>query len=534
MAKLSPLFNFAMDISGIPATGGKLFTYAAGSTTKQNTYTDSTGATPQANPIILNARGEPASPIWLTEGLTYKFVFSPSTDTDPPTAPIRTIDNVTGVNDVEGTADQWIASGITPTYISATQFTLPGDQTSAFHVGRRVKCTVTAGTVYGTIATSAYAALTTIGVTLDSGSLDSGLSAVEYGLLTNTNISLPAIVANSGANTNITSLTALSSINGGQIAGFRNRIINGDFRIDQRNAYATHTITAAAALAYTADRWYAYCTGANVTGRVEAGETLTDKVYRFAGAASVTAIGFGTRLEARDTNDLYSKTVTISANLSNTFLSTVTWTLYRATTTEDLFGTLAAPTVTQIATGSFNVSLSLTRYSAQVSLPAAAITGLQLVLSVGAQTSGAWTIGDVQLELGSVATTFEHRHYGIELGLCQRYYEKSFDIDTAPAQNAGILGASQAMFRLAGAAVNAVYIPAIYKVTKRTTPSSITTYNTSAANAQVRDTNIGGDCTAVAIVGSSDSSFYVTATGNAGSVAVTSIGKIHWTSSAEL
>ena len=46
-----------------------------------------------------------------------------------------------------------------------------------------------------------------------------------------------------------------------------NRIINGAMNIDQRNAGASQTITAAAALAYTVDRWYAYCTGANVTGQ---------------------------------------------------------------------------------------------------------------------------------------------------------------------------------------------------------------------------------------------------------------------------
>ena len=53
--------------------------------------------------------------------------------------------------------------------------------------------------------------------------------------------------------------------------GFRNRIINGDMRIDQRNAGASQTFTAAAALAYSVDRFYGYCTGANVTGARVAG-----------------------------------------------------------------------------------------------------------------------------------------------------------------------------------------------------------------------------------------------------------------------
>jgi len=193
MAKLSPVYNWAEDINSIAATGAKVFTYAAGSSTKQTTYTDSAGLVPQSNPIILNARGEPSNPIWLQEGLSYDFVFASSTDTDPPTSPIRTIPDVTGVNDSSITIDQWVASGVTPTYVSATQFTVPGDQTSTFTVGRRVKLLVTAGTVYGFITVSTFVALTTVTVVMDSGTLDSGLNSVQLGLITPDNDSLPIL-----------------------------------------------------------------------------------------------------------------------------------------------------------------------------------------------------------------------------------------------------------------------------------------------------------------------------------------------------
>jgi hypothetical protein len=191
MAKLSPIGNNAQFINGIPAAGAKLFTYAAGSSTKQTTYTDEAGTIPQTNPIILDARGEPAQPIWLTEGLSYKFVFAASTDSDPPTSPIWDVDDVTGINDASVTIEQWIDSGVTPTYVSATSFTLPGDRTSAFTVGRRVKVLVTAGTAYGTITASVFAALTTVTVLMDSTPLDSGLSSVQLGLITPTNTSFP-------------------------------------------------------------------------------------------------------------------------------------------------------------------------------------------------------------------------------------------------------------------------------------------------------------------------------------------------------
>jgi len=48
---------------------------------------------------------------------------------------------------------------------------------------------------------------------------------------------------------------------------FRNRLINGNFSVSQINASAAVTVTAAAALQYVIDQWYAYCTGANVTAQ---------------------------------------------------------------------------------------------------------------------------------------------------------------------------------------------------------------------------------------------------------------------------
>lgn len=176
--------------SGVPANGGKLFFYAAGSTTKQTTYTDSTGSVGNSNPLILNTLGEPSTEVWFTAGQAYKVVYAPSTDTDPPSAPIWTVDNLRGINDATLTLDQWVV-GPAPTFVSATSFTLVGDQTSTFHVGRRVKTVNTSGTIYSTITASVFAAVTTITVANDSGSLDSGLSAVWYGLLSKTNDSMP-------------------------------------------------------------------------------------------------------------------------------------------------------------------------------------------------------------------------------------------------------------------------------------------------------------------------------------------------------
>lgn len=232
----------------------------------------------------------------------------------------------------------------------------------------------------------------------------------------------------------------ITSMNGGQLAGFRNRIINGGMQIDQRNAGASQTITAAAALAYTVDRWYGYCTGANVTGQQVNGASYAKKRYRFTGAASVTAIGFGQRIEAANCYDLNSRAATLAVDLANSLLTTVTWTAYYANS-EDSFGTLASPTRTQIATGTFTVNSTVTRYYAQIAIPSAATTGIEIVFSVGAQTSGTWTIGDVDLVAGSVNELWhEQRPYGTELVLCQRYYQTIAQLG-AVAQSANTMHA---------------------------------------------------------------------------------------------
>ena len=80
--------------SGVPLVGGKLYSYAAGTTTPLATYTSSTGAVANTNPIVLNAGGRTANEVWLTSGSTYKFVLTDSTGST-----IGTYDNVPGVND---------------------------------------------------------------------------------------------------------------------------------------------------------------------------------------------------------------------------------------------------------------------------------------------------------------------------------------------------------------------------------------------------------------------------------------------------
>src|SRR2546428_7255108 len=82
--------------NGQTVPGAKIFTYAAGTTNKLATFTDSTGAVPNTNPIIADASGR--FDCWLTPDTAYKIVFSPSTDSDPPANAFWTVDGIVAIS----------------------------------------------------------------------------------------------------------------------------------------------------------------------------------------------------------------------------------------------------------------------------------------------------------------------------------------------------------------------------------------------------------------------------------------------------
>ncbi len=185
--------------NGTLAVGYKLYTYLAGTTTKEAVAANFLGSANHTNPIVLNSIGLPPSPIYLDVTKSYKFVYATPTDTDPPASPLYTADDIT-VRDITNITSEWV-SGTTPTYISATSFSVPGDQRTTYHVGRRVKLVAAGSTVYGVIATSVYGSVTTITVLVDDGlTISASLNSVFYGLLSAAGSSWP-VGYNSGLKT---------------------------------------------------------------------------------------------------------------------------------------------------------------------------------------------------------------------------------------------------------------------------------------------------------------------------------------------
>jgi hypothetical protein len=207
--------------------------------------------------------------------------------------------------------------------------------------------------------------------------------------------------------------TSFSSAEG---LGMRNRLINGAMAVDQRNAGASHTLTAGSNV-YGVDRWFTLATGANATGQRVTGAATNTYRYQITGAASISALTFVQRIEAINSADLAGKTVTLSFDMANSLLTTVRVRLSYAGGTDNW-----ALTTTDFLDTNVTITSTVTRYSVSVAVPAAATTGIQVLFSVGAQTSGTWTIGNAQLEVGNAASPMERRPIGTELALCQRYY----------------------------------------------------------------------------------------------------------------
>ena len=231
------------------------------------------------------------------------------------------------------------------------------------------------------------------------------------------------------------------TFNGASTFGFKNRLINGAMKNAQRGTSGTSGSSAPTTTPTypCVDRFYVYATGATVT----ASQTTSSAVnyLSIAGAASVTAVGVGQRIEANNCIDLAGTTATLSLNISNSLLTTVTWTASYATSAD----TWSAKT--QISTGTFTVTGTLTNYSVSISIPSAATTGIEILLTVGAQTSGTWVMNNIQLEPGSVATTFDYRPYGTEYQLCQRYYSQG---SVVPTYNGAALSVTMPAFNFYG------------------------------------------------------------------------------------
>jgi hypothetical protein len=289
----------------------------------------------------------------------------------------------------------------------------------------------------------------------------------------------------------------VTTIGDGTSAGMRNRIINGNFDFWQRG-------TSTSSAGYLADRWTTTLTGSTVATSRQAftvGQTdvpyeptyyLRNVVTSSAGASN--KCNLQQRIES--VRQMAGQTATLSfwakadaaKNIAVEFVQN--------------FGTGGSPSSEVTGTGATTCALTTSWQQFSVSVDVPSISGKTLgtnsddylgvifwfdagsdfnfrTNSLG-QQSGTFDIAQVQLEAGSVATTFEVRPSGIELALCQRYYEKSYSQSAYPGTNT-LNGAIR--FR---ASSSSVEFPVYFLAAKRATPT-VTMYATLGAAASITD-----------------------------------------------
>lgn len=258
------------------------------------------------------------------------------------------------------------------------------------------------------------------------------------------------------------------------LTSFKNKIINGNFSVNQRVVSGTVVLGAGV---YGHDRWKAGASGCTYTFATTANNTVI----------TITA---GSLRQIIEGNNLQSGTHTLS------WVGTAQGKING--------GAYSATGVTGTATGG---------------------TDLTVEFNTG-------TLSKVQIEAGGNASNFEQRLFSVELMLCERYFEKSFNYSVAPAQNTGSSGA-YFFAQIAGASSVQAMGWVGYKVTKRVSSPTITGYNPNASNTNVYNASVAVSFTSTSIATSNDNGFGIFATSPPGS----SSGNLcywHWTSDAEI
>jgi hypothetical protein len=258
----------------------------------------------------------------------------------------------------------------------------------------------------------------------------------------------------------ISTSVANTSLGAGNASRFKNKIINGDMRIDQRNAGASVTV-ASGGYNYTLDRWSTYASQASKFTVQQNGGAVTPPAgftnYLGVTSSSAYTVGAGETfqisqfIEGLNVGDLSwgtanAKTVTLSfwvrSSLTGTFGGSLlnsaqdrsypfNYTISSANTWTQISVTVAGDTSgTWLTTNGIGIRVDFslgtgTTYSGAANAWAGTLywsaTGATSVVGTNGAT---FYITGVQLEVGSSATGFEYVDYTNQLLMCQRYYSK--------------------------------------------------------------------------------------------------------------
>jgi hypothetical protein len=332
------------------------------------------------------------------------------------------------------------------------------------HLGFRTTSTVTALSAGSVTATEIVDGAVTNAklagsITSDKISTVNGSSLIANTIPVNT-VSGNVIVANTVSNSAFSTGSVENYLRSQTLDfGMRNRIINGAMVISQYNGTSSVTPTTNQ---YTLDRWRSLAGGASSKYSVQQNAGSVTPPVGFTNYFGVTSLsaysvsasdyqGLVQKIEGYNVADLgwgtaNAKTITLSfwvrSSLTGTFGGSLfnaahdrsypfTYTISAANTWELKSVTVAGDTTgTWLTDNSVGIQVNFgLGVGSSLSGTAGAWSGSQLFSATGATSvvgtnAATFYVTGVQLEEGSTPTSFEYRHYGTELSLCQRYFNK--------------------------------------------------------------------------------------------------------------
>jgi len=250
------------------------------------------------------------------------------------------------------------------------------------------------------------------------------------------------------------------SLGAGDATSFKNKLINGDMRVDQRNAGASVSVPTATSQAFITDRWFVQNLGTNSTTMTCQQSTDAPAGYQYSllvtNGTGVATTSSDSRLLAQYIEGLNiidlafgtasAKGIVVSfqvkSSLTGTFSGCIlsnagdqvygftftissanTWTPVAVSIPGSTTGTWPTTNVAsmrlQLNLGSGSSSLQPT---ANVWASSGGSRGVQGTVALSETTGATFRITAAQIEVGTVATSFDFRSYGTELSLCQRYF----------------------------------------------------------------------------------------------------------------
>lgn len=298
--------------------------------------------------------------------------------------------------------------------------------------------------------------------TLPGSIIGSGTVATNYlPQIPLTLISTNGAATNKVVGFNGTNAAWVTSATGSSILSFRNRIINGDMRIDQRNSGASVTPASAGTQPYIVDRWKVsvpeaskFSCGRNLNAITPpAGFSYYFGIQSSSAYSIVAGDAFDIEqsIEADNVSDLSfgtanAKTVTLSfwvySSLTGTFGGSLrnsaatrsypfTYSIPAANTWTQISITIPGDTAGTWITSGNGIGLNLclgfgvgSTYSGTAGSWASANYNSATGVSIVGTSGATFYVTGVQLEPGSTVTTFEERPIGLELSLCQRYFRQ--------------------------------------------------------------------------------------------------------------